>query len=860
MPDLNLTRQECAERAETVRPQQQHVRLDLRDAADPRRMTFESHTTIRFAATDDTSWIDIVAQEVVSATLNGTPVDVGGYDGARVPLSDLQADNELVVHARCRYSRTGEGLHRFTDPSDGATYLYTHFEPTDSRRVFAVFEQPDLKTSFTFEVIADAQWLIRSGQPEVSREEYDGLAEVRFAPTPPQSSYVTAVAAGPYHLVTDQWSIERPDGSRQDVPLGVMCRASMAPHLDAEDILQVTRQGLQYFDELFGFPYPWGKYDQIFVPEYNIGAMENPGLVTFVESFVHRGQPTLPELATRAEVILHEMAHMWFGNLATMRWWDGLWLKESFADLMGYQASVEATRYTSGWTSFAIGRKQWAYSQDQLPTTHPIAADIPDVEAAAQNFDGITYAKGAAVLKQLQAYVGRDSFDAGVRRYFARHAYGSTELEDFLDALSGAGGRDLRAWSAAWLRTSGPSEITVEADARGVGLVVRQSTPAPTGAAPAPRPHVFAVGVYVERDGALDRAQLVPVDLEGLCVLAPLDGSTPQPPDLVLPNDEDSTYAVSRLDPHSQQTAARLLSTVPSEVSRALIWSALWNHTRDAQLSPGRFLETVRDQLLPERSPFLLRSVLAMARSAAQHYLQGEDQRRTSGDLARFAHSRMIGTTGDAQLVWARALAWFGALTPDAAPLMLPLVTEVDSPELQVDPELRWAFVTALSAVGARPEEVLAQDLRGDFTMSGQTAYDEALASLPSADAKELAWQSLVGAGSSGLTNDRQRALIVGFGQPVSADLTKEYAERYFEQLTAVWAEQSQTMASRFVQGMFPAPHTDAGRAADRDREPVVTLAREWLRRHDDAPAALRRGVVEGLDDVERTLRVRAAR
>ncbi|NYJ73589.1 aminopeptidase N [Allobranchiibius huperziae] len=861
MADLNLTRQECARRAEQVRLLEHHVRLDLRHAADPAEKTFESRSTVRFTATDDASWIDIVAQEIVSATLNGTALDVSGYDGARLPLPGLAPVNELVVHARCLYSRTGEGMHRFTDPSDGETYLYTHFEPTDSRRVFAVFEQPDLKCRFTFEVVADARWLIRSGQSEVSRREYDGLADVRFAPTPLQSSYVTAVAVGPYHLVTDLWSVDRAGGTRHEVPLGVMCRASMADHLDAEDILQVTKQGLRYFDELFGFPYPWGKYDQIFVPEYNIGAMENPGLVTFVESFVHRGQPTLPELASRAEVILHEMAHMWFGNLATMRWWDGLWLKESFADLMGYQASVEATGYTSGWTSFAIGRKQWAYTQDQLPTTHPIAADILDVEAAAQNFDGITYAKGAAVLKQLQAYVGRDRFDDGVRRYFAQHAYGSTELEDFLEPLSAASGRDLSIWAQAWLRTSGPSEISAEAreDRSEDVLVVRQATPETAGAAVDPRPHVFSVGVYTEKDAALQRTQLLRVGLDGPSVEARLDRAVRDSPDLVLPNDEDFTYAISRLDPGSQETAHRLLSTVPSEVSRALIWSALWNHTRDAQLCPVRFLETVRGQLITEGSSFLLQSVLAMARSAVHHFLQGDDQRRTATDLARLAHSRMTQTTGDVQLVWARALAWFGALTPDVAPLIQPLVTEDQPPPwLNVDHELRWSFVTALSATGARPRTLLAQDLRRDFTMSGQTSYDQALASLPESEAKAQAWHSLADASGAGLTNDRQRALIVGFGQPVSSDLTREYAEPYFDVLTTVWAQQSQTMASRFVSGMFPAPQASDDVTADD--EPVVVMARDWLRRHDEAPAALRRGVVEGLDDVERTLRVRAAR
>ena len=853
MTDLNLTRSECAQRGSQLQLSEHHVLLDLRDAAQAEQQTFGSRTTARFAATCTSSWIDIVAHQIVSATLNGTPLDITGYDGARLELPGLQGDNELVVDARCRYSRTGDGLHRFTDPSDNATYLYTHFEPTDSRRVFAAFEQPDLKTRFTFEVTADASWVIRSGQPEVSRTEQDGFATVRFAPTPPQSSYITAVAAGPYHVVDDEWSVQHSDGSRLTVPLGVLCRASMAQHLDAGDILTVTKQGLAYYDDLFDYAYPWGKYDQIFVPEYNIGAMENPGLVTFTESYLHRGRPTTAELTSRSEVILHEMAHMWFGDLVTMQWWDGLWLKESFADLMGYQVSVEATRYTSAMTMFAVGRKQWAYTQDLRPSTHPIAADIPDIEAAAQNFDGITYSKGAAAMKQLQAYVGREAFDEGVRQYFRAHAFGCTRLEDFLDQIANASGRDLSRWADTWLRTSGPSELS--ATTSDTAVSVQQQMP-PHAVAEDTRSHVFGVGLYVERDDVLEEFEVVPVELAGdpVRVMFP----TADAPDLILPNADDATYAIARLDAGSQETAHRLLATVRSEGPRALIWSALWNHVRDAQLSPDRFLQTVREQLPHEQSAVLLSAVLSMARSAVAQFLDAHTRHSVATELAQLAHDRVSAARDDTQLVWAGALGWFGALSADAEPLITPLLTAGSLPgRTAIDPELRWNLVIALAATGQRSDAQLAADLRTDFTMTGQTAYDRAVASVPSPEAKARAWHLLVDAGAGGLTNDRQRALIAGFSQTVSSELTVEYASRYFDLLTDVWGSHSQAMAARFVSGAFPGllGSTDAG---EPDR--VVELARTWLADNSHTPSALQRGVIEGLDDAERTQRVRDLR
>lgn len=491
MPGENLSRDEARERAELLTVDGYEVALDLRSAvgepdggddAGPR--TFRSQTTVRFRAAraGASTFADLLAPSVTAVTLNGRDLDPAAvFDGTRIALEDLAGgENVLVVDARCAYSRTGEGMHRFVDPEDGEVYLYTQYEPADARRVFANFEQPDLKAPYRFEVTAPEGWQVRSNGAEESHE-----GEVhRFAETLPISTYITVVVAGPYHYVSDTYTRTFDDGTKLEIPLGAMCRKGLARHFDADDVFLITKQGLDFFHDHFDYPYPFGKYDQAFVPEYNLGAMENPGLVTFREEYIYRGKVTSASYERRANVILHEMAHMWFGDLVTMRWWDDLWLKESFADFMGTFSMVEATRFTNGWITFANNRKSWAYRADQLPSTHPITADIRDLEDAKLNFDGITYAKGASVLKQLVAYVGRDAFLEGARRYFKRHAFGNTRLGDLLSVLAETSGRDMTAWSRAWLQTAGVNVltpvVTYDGEGRIAELAVTQEAAAST--------------------------------------------------------------------------------------------------------------------------------------------------------------------------------------------------------------------------------------------------------------------------------------------------------------------------------------------------------------------------------------------
>jgi aminopeptidase N len=462
----NLQRSEAAARSALISTTSYDVSLDLRQAPDPEVAGYPSRSMINFTAQPGAStFLDFIGT-VDSVFLNGKGLRVEAVvDGARIRLDNLQAENQVTVTGTALYSRSGEGMHRFVDPADGQCYLYTQYEPADARRVFANFEQPDLKAPYTFHVMAPAHWHVASNGAEVNRTlltSDPATARWDFATTEPMSTYITTVLAGPYFKVEDRWQAALDDGTSLDVPLALYCRASLADSFDADELFRLTKSGLDFFNRLFDYPYPWGKYDQAFVPEYNLGAMENPGLVTFTESYVFTSRATDAQYQARANTLLHEMAHMWFGDLVTMQWWDDLWLKESFADYMGTLGVDQATVWDTAWVNFANKRKAWAYVQDQLPTTHPIVADIPDLEAAKQNFDGITYAKGASVLKQLVAYVGFEAFIAGSREYFRKHAYGNTSLADLLAALSTASGRDLAGWAQQWLQTSGISTLALD--------------------------------------------------------------------------------------------------------------------------------------------------------------------------------------------------------------------------------------------------------------------------------------------------------------------------------------------------------------------------------------------------------------
>ncbi|WP_240645843.1 aminopeptidase N [Georgenia sp. SYP-B2076] len=868
----NLTRAEARDRSAHLRVSDYHVRLDLSGAPDPARATFPSVTTVRFTSSAPTTFLDFLG-EVRSVVVNGRSLDPAEvYDGARVLLDGLAGDNVVTVEADALYSRSGEGLHRFVDPVDGQTYLYTQYEPADARRVFADLEQPDLKASFTFEVTAPAGWHVLSNQPVAVVDHLgdaagtgDAVSRWTFAPTPPMSTYLTAVVAGPYHRVTGGWRGPLPDGGELDVPLGVLCRASLAEHLDADRILEVTRQGLDLYHREFAYPYPWGKYDQVFVPEYNLGAMENPGCVTFTESYVFRSAATRAQYQARANTILHEMAHMWFGDLVTPRWWDDLWLKESFADYMGAHASVAATEFSDAWVSFANRRKAWAYTQDQLPTTHPVVADIADLEAAKQNFDGITYAKGASVLKQLVAYVGTEEFFAGAREYFAEHAFSSTTLEDLLRALERTSGRDLTEWARLWLQTAGTSTLRADVvpDGDRIGrLFLHQDAADPVTGASVPRPHRLAVGLYAlqEDDGGtrLVRTRRLELDVTGAATEVAEAAGLPLPA-LVLVNDDDLTYAKVRLDPTSLATATDHLGALTQTLPRSLVWSALWNATRDALLPAADYLALVLRHGGAETDSAVLAGLTLNAVVAVERYAPAGRRAARRAELAdgSWAQLRAAAPGSDAQLVWARSFARAAATVPAAAPRVRGLLDgTLVVPGLPLDPELRWSLWQSLASVGAATTEELNAELVRDPTADGATQHLAALTALPDPAVRASAWATLMRPG--GLTNDHVDATIAGFTQPLHAELTAPYAPRYFDALRQVWAEHSIEIAGRLVRGLFPG-HQDATPGQEPEEHPVARLAAAWLQQNADAPAALRRLVVEAHDHLLRALRAQLA-
>jgi aminopeptidase N len=847
VPGTNLTREEAQQRARLLTVDSYEIDLDISGAKEGG--TFRSRTVVRFDCTEDgaASFIDLNAPAVRQVVLNGAELDPARvFADHRVALPSLKAgENELTVVADCAYTNTGEGLHRFVDPVDKETYLYTQFEVADSRRVFAVFEQPDLKASFQFTVRAPESWTVISNSP--ADEPKEGVW--RFDATPPVSSYVTALVAGPYHGVHSRW-----EGEERGVSLGLYCRQSLVEHLDAEALFDVTRQGFDWFHEKFDMPYPFAKYDQLFVPEFNAGAMENAGAVTIRDQYLFRSKVTNSAYEMRAETILHELAHMWFGDLVTMEWWNDLWLNESFATFtsIACQASAPGSRWPKAWTTFANTMKTWAYRQDQLPSTHPIMAEINDLEDVLVNFDGITYAKGASVLKQLVAYVGEGEFFAGVREYFKRHAWGNARLADLLDALEDTSGRDLKAWSAAWLETAGINvlrpEIEVADDGTVTSLSVRQEAPAlPAGAKGEAvlRPHRIAVGAYDLVDGKLTRTHRVELDVEGELTEVPFPAGTPRPA-VILLNDDDLSYAKVRLDDVSLATVRDHLGDFTESLPRALVWAAAWDMTRDGEMATRDYLELVLSGIVKESDIGVVQSLHRQVKLALTLY--ADPAWRPAG-LGRWTEAalrqlRAAEPGSDHQLAWARALAETARSDEQLALLAALLDGSQTIEGLTVDTELRWALLNRLVATGRADETAIAEELLRDSTAAGERYAAAARAAMPTAEAKAKAWASVVDADEP-LPNSVQEAVIGGFMQPDQADVLAPYAEKYFAVVKPSWEKLSHEMAQQIAVGLYPGLSI---------AQATLDATDAWLDSAEPVPA-LRRLVIEARSGVERALR-----
>ena len=867
MSNQNLRRDEAAARATLITTHSYDVSLDVRQAADPNIAGYTSRSVISFSASEPgaSTFVDFIGDSVHSVFLNGKGLPVADVvDGSRIRLENLQPENQVTITGTALYSTSGEGMHRFVDPADGQCYLYTQYEPADARRVFANFEQPDLKAEFTFHVMAPSDWQGSSNGVEVLRTQLTSdpaTSRWDFAPTKAMSTYITTVLAGPYFKAEDAWSGTLGDGTVLDVPLALYCRASMAASFDAEALFSLTKNGLAYFNELFDFPYPWGKYEQAFVPEYNLGAMENPGLVTFTESYVFTSRAADSQYQARANTLLHEMAHMWFGDLVTMKWWDDLWLKESFADYMGTLGVDRTTDWDTAWVNFANNRKAWAYVQDQLPTTHPIVADIPDLEAAKQNFDGITYAKGASVLKQLVAYVGFEAFIAGSRQYFREHAYANTTLAELLAALGAASGRDLGEWARQWLQTAGIStlscEITEHGDALSAVAVLQDAVDPATGKQQ-PRPHRLRIGLYDFDDaGALVRTDSVETDVSSTRTdVTDLAGKAR--PALLLVNDDDLSYAKVRLDPHSEATVRGSLDKLKDPMARALCWTALWDSARDAVTPAALYVDAVERFGPAEPGIGVLLNVLGNASTAVERYVpRGPRDAVRHGFLTTAAEQLQAAAPGsDQQLAWARTLAATSRYDAGRLGLLRGILdgsTVIDG--LAVDAELRWNLWHGLAANGQATPEQLDQELARDNTAAGKSGHATALAARPEASVKAAAWEAAVH--GTGLSNQLLSATIAGFNTG-AASLLAGFIDPYFESLEQIWADRSIEIASRIVRGFYPAGQDLDGHGGTPETHAVIVRTDHWLADHPDAPRALRRIIIEQRSHLHRSLKAQA--
>jgi len=842
VPGLNLSRTEAKDRAEHLYVNSYAVTLDVTKGEE----TFYSKSEVSFTCNKPgySTFIDAVGRSVISATLNGAAVDVSNFDGESIFLTNLAADNTLVIEIEAEYSKSGEGLQRSVDPADGEIYLYSQGETAHIRNMFACFDQPSLKATFTLTVTTPGHWQAVSNNPVESKTIKGESVEWKFTTTPRIPTYLDALIAGPYSSVHDVYT------GKKEIPLGIYCRKSMMQYLDPEDIFLITKQGFEYFEKVFGLAYPFEKYDQIAVVDFNFGAMENAGAVTFREDvLVFRSH--MPEKAylSRANTILHEMAHMWFGDMVTMFWWDDLWLNESFAEWASYLALSESTRFKGAWTEFNSARKNWAYRQDQLSSTHPIIADMVDMEAVNANFDGITYAKGASVLHQLVAHVGRPQFIAGLQKYFAKHAWGNTTLNDLLVELEAASGRKLDTWVHTWLQTAGVNTLRPQLEIDGdvyKNVVISQEVPLVPAGSKELRPHRLAVGLYDISGDSLNLRKSVELDVVGASTrVKELSGE--KVADLLLINDRDLSYAKLRFDDRSIATLKKYLGRLNDPLARALSWASIWDMHRDAQISSADFIEIALSGLAGENDDAIVNIVIGQLGTSVEANASDANRDKYREKLAAGFWNLMQSSApaSDLQLLYSRAFA-ANAHTPEQIKNVRGILNgEIKG--LKVDTDRRWDFLIALTERGATTQAELDAELASDNTTSGNLMFETAKAATPSAEAKAYAFNTVM---HQDAQTSVRSALVAGFQRPIQRHLLTPFVDLYFENLLSEWESKSYEGAAKFVTGMYPSWIIS---------QSTLDKTNTWLNGvGKDAPAVLRKLVKESQDGVIRALKVQA--
>ncbi len=809
MPIAEITRAETNKRARLVHVHSYQITLDLTRGEE----VFGSVSVVRFdcAEPGEASYIDLIADTVHEITLNDVPLDAAGaYVDGRITLPGLAASNELRVAADCAYAHSGTGMHRSADSADGGIYIYGKLAQAYARTAYACFDQPDLKAEFTIRVTAPAQWTVLSNQPAAGAPEPagDGKAVWRFLPTPRLPTFTTTVVAGDYHVVTASHTT----AGGQQIPLELACRAGLAGHLDSEAVFEVTRQGLDFYTGVLG-AYPYAKYGQVFVPELSCQASEDAGCVLVSERFVYRSRVTAVMDELRTGTLLHEMAHMWFGDLVTQQWWDDLWLSESFADFCECEATSRLSRFPHAWSTFSVSEKTWGFAQDQLPSTHPVAADSATLSDAIANFDGISYAKGAAVLRQLAAYAGQENFFAGIRAYIAQHAFANAQMPDFIAAVAASSGKDLAAWSKAWLETAGPNTLRCEfrTDTSGAftKFAIVQDAPAEQ---PTLRPHSIAVGLYQRSGRVLTRIRRVKADVTGERTVVPELVGLAQP-DLILLNDDDTGYVIVRFDPRSLRTVTASIGELNDSPARAVCWNTIIDMVRQAELPVSAFTAMLAAGIQREPSLSVLHALLA---HAEQILTQMADPRRAAEGKRQLAEAAgqmldLAQPASDHQLAWAQLLSWTATSTEQLYLIAGMLDGTSAFPGLSLTPELRWSLLLRLAAAGRADDADIDAELTKDPTDAGRRNAAACRAAIPDAQHKEAAWELL----TSGRLGPESLAMLArGFTQPEQAHLLVPYAERYLTELEKIWMTRSGHLRVQLSELLFPyaAAHRNCSR------------------------------------------------
>jgi aminopeptidase N len=826
-----------------------NVSYQLSMEVDEQKPSFSGEVAISFTlakANNSPVTLDFEGGEILSVNLNGNDISFQAEKWfLRFPPQQFNVPtNTLRIKFTHAYANAGDGLHRYKDAATGNVYLYSNFEPFNAHKMFPHFDQPNIKANFTLDVIAPASWQVVSTTREISITNVNEKKHWQFPATPKMASYVFSMHAGPYTVWEDN------SGA---IPLRLFARQEVAQYVDYKEWFLFTQQSFAFFNNYFSLPYPFKKYDQLIVPDFNSGAMENIGAVTFNEFYVGRGKKTDLERMKYGNVIAHEMAHMWFGDLVTMSWWNGLWLNESFATYMSYLAQEKSSQFGEKiWDVFFIGTKQWAYTSDQQVTTHPIELSVDNTAEAFANFDGITYGKGASVLKQLAYYVGEENFRKGVVKYLKKYSYSNTQLVDFMSEIAKASQRDLSDWAYEWLYQAGLNSIQLhytceqtKQDDIVQSMLLTQSAP---DAWPILRRQKIQVGLFNLQDETLVSSARFPLVYRG--VSTPINAADKLPcPAFAYPNIGDMGYAKVMLDEKSLSFIKNHFASVDASL-RLMLWQNLWDSVLDVKMPLSDYLQFVNNYIGIETRSDLISAVTAKLKSTRDYlWLMSNEHKTYAKELAlieTIAYRQLLSaeSASDVQKIWFDAFLQ-AAHTPEAlAKIHAIVVGEETLQGFVVDQDRRWMMLIRLNQFQTKNYLALTKaEQQQDRSDTGQQMALACEAIRPDASIK-VHWFQRITAKEK---NDKLAALRVVMGNLLpfnQRELRADMAGSVLENLQTLSAVNDDRFMFAFLGTMLP-------RACNPDNLQALQQAHELV---GYLSPALNRSLLVGAQEEQRCI------